>query len=105
MTAHNIAHKMKAPFRIFDTHKEVENLIKSGVKKKEAESIVNLVATSTAANLADLATKEQVHRLEEDMKGVKAEVKDIREEIKTYNRWIIGMMIAILGLLIKLAIK
>lgn len=54
----------------FDTHKAVERLIKKGVKKEQAEEIVQTVQESRGFDLNNLATKEQMNLIEKDIDNI-----------------------------------
>lgn len=70
---------------ILDTHKLVEEMIASGLKKKQAEVITAAISQSNN----DLVTKND---LELAISGLRND-----------NKWLKGLMFVIIGLLVKVA--
>lgn len=78
---------------LIDTHQVVEDIIKSGLKKNQAEIITRAINQSNEK----LATQVDISYVKNNM----ATQLDIIE-IKTELKWMRILMLAILGLLIKL---
>ena len=86
-----------------DTHTIIKELIVSGVKEREAETLVsNFVSKSEFLELErdrlGLATKVDINNIKEVM-ATKTDIAEIRIELK----WLKAAMIGIFGLLIKIA--
>jgi predicted nucleic acid-binding Zn-ribbon protein len=79
----------------FDTHKYIEFLIGKGLKKAQAESIVEVVSKSRDYDLSKLATKDQVKLVEATLRGeikeVKGEITTLREEIEGVKKEIMSV--------------
>ena len=73
----------------FDTHSAVKKLISAGVAEKQAEEIINVIRTSQDTDLSKLVSKEQFSLLERDFENfkdivaTKADISDLRTELKT----------------------
>ena len=86
-----------------DTHTIIKELIVSGVKEREVETLVsNFVSKSEFLELErdrlGLATKVDINNIKEVM-ATKTDIAEIRIELK----WLKAAMIGIFGLLIKIA--
>ena len=79
---------------LIDTHALIEELIGSGVNKKQAEIITKAINQSNN----DLATKVDINHIKENM-ATKSDIVEIKTELK----WMRILMLAVLGLLIKVA--
>jgi hypothetical protein len=77
-----------------DTHAAVKELTALGLAEAQAEGIVSLVGRGADANIANLATKDE---LRAEIAGVKA---DLRVEIANAKTDIIRWMLASQGLLL-----
>ncbi len=102
-----------------DTHKLFKELVASGMPKKQAEVVSN--ATLSSRNSDNLATKEQVGILEKEQFDIKTDLAVIKQTmatksdlaelkteiigeiigIKTNMKWVITLLLGILGVLIK----
>lgn len=81
---------------LIDTHALIEELIGSGVDKKQAEIITKAINQSNN----DLATKTDLKLAITEFKN---ELNEFRTETKTELKWMRILMLAVLGLLIKVA--
>lgn len=79
-----------------DTAKAIDNLVKNGVEEKQAKAIVDTFSLTQD----DLVSK---HDLDEAIREVKEEIKDLRFEMQErFNaqlKWMIGVFFAGFGLL------
>ena len=76
-----------------DTHKFVKSFTLTGMAENQAEAIVSAIVQSRDHDLSNLATKEQVLLLKEDIDSLKEEMKlyatkeqvaDLKEEMRLY---------------------
>ena len=106
---------------ILDTHEAVEKMVEAGASKKMAEAIVKTLNSSndnlaTKADLLQTKTElkaeisELKSELKEDIANLKTEFKgDIFAlkgeiiEMKNNFKWVMALMFAMLGLLVKIA--
>ena len=95
-----------------DTHTIIKELVHSGIKEKEAESLVsNFVSKSEFLTLEKdrlgLATKDDILILSKETKNdiqlLQSEIELLKSEIKTEQKWIKAAILGILGLLVKIA--
>ena len=86
---------------LIDTHALIEELIGSGVKKKQAEIITKAINQSNN----DLATKTDISHIKESIAYMKENMATTADvvEIKTELKWMRILMLSVLGLLIKIA--
>jgi len=77
---------------IIDTHRAIEKLLSAGNSKENSEVIVDLINSQED----HLATKGDVFRLEN-------EIEKIQIKIDIEFKWMRILMIAVLGLLIKIS--
>lgn len=92
---------MREPQMNFDTHKHIEFLMGRGLKKAQAEAIVEVINQSRGYDFSNLATKDQVSLVEVVLRG---EMKEMKEELKgeiqsaKYEtlKWIIPFLIGII---------
>ena len=87
---------------MLDTHKAVETLVAVwGDKKKYAEAIVDIINQK----YTELATKEDIKGLRKDMKimetGLRAEIGEVKSDIK----WLKGLMFVIAAMILGLWFK
>ena len=116
----NATRKLKQAFSIigghmFDTHKYILLLMSKGIKKEQAESIVQVVSASREMDMSKFATREQVEgikmqienlekrfdrfeiEIKQEMKDLRQEMKDLRQEIRVILRWVIGLVVSIIA--------
>jgi hypothetical protein len=91
-----------------DTHTIIKELIVSGVKEREAETLVsNFVSKSEFLELerdrSGLATKNDINLLQKDIELAKNEFNTSLVKIDIELKWLKAAMIGIFGLLIKIA--
>lgn len=91
-----------------DTHALFKELVASGMPKRQAEVVSH--ATLSGRNIDNLATKEQVGILEKEQFDIKTDLAVIKQtmatksdiaELKTDIKWIMVLLVGILGVLIK----
>ena len=95
----------------FDTHESIKYLVNAGIKENQAESIVQLLYRSRDYDFANLATKDQVNLLKEQINALekrmdsfatkdelKAEIASIKYDLlKWIIPFLIGIIIAIIA--------
>jgi len=91
-----------------DTHTIIKELIVSGVKEREAETLVsNFVSKSEFLELerdrSGLATKNDINLLQKDIELAKNEFNTSLVKIDIELKWLKAAMVGIFGLLIKIA--
>lgn len=113
----SIERKLKQPFGtmtnfMFDTHKYIKFLKSKGIKEAQAESIVQVVSESRDMDMSRVSTREQVENVKEQVEGLKERIDKIdnrldriEQEMKTSNRWIIGLILAVLTLMATILLK
>jgi len=113
-----------------DTHKAIERIIATGISKESAEAIVESVNTknddvATKADIYELrtelksdiskleqATKAEISELRTEVKTeiselrteVKAEISELRTEVTAINtnvKWLMAIVLALVGLLLR----
>lgn len=99
-----------------DTHTAVKNLIASGFTEKQSEAIIDIhkhtdcFATEEQVNLlekeqlgikTDLVVIKQTMATKSDLAELKTELKTEIKEIKTDIKWIMILLVAILGISMK----
>jgi hypothetical protein len=77
----------------FDTHALIESLIKDGIEKKQAESIVKAIQVSREFDMSNLATKADIIELKAATKN------DLLALENKLIYWIIGNSLAIIAIL------
>jgi len=99
---------MKVIMATIDTHTIIKELIVSGVKEREAETLVsNFVSKSEFLELerdrSGLATKNDINLLQKDIELAKNEFNTSLVKIDIELKWLKAAMVGIFGLLIKIA--
>jgi hypothetical protein len=111
----------------FDTHKYIKELEASGFPEEQAEVLIKSMLATRSYNAAQLATREQVERLEKELKQntreqVEKLEKEFKEELKKFAtreqlqaeiasvkydilKWIIPMFLGIIGMMVSIFIK
>ena len=73
----------------FNTHSVVKKLVAKGFIESQAEEIVDAILEGRNSDLSQLATKEQVAELRNEMKSdigkVRTEVTELKSEMRTSN--------------------
>jgi hypothetical protein len=82
-----------------DTHRTVKNLMASGIPEKQAEAIT--IAINTPSNLA---TKEDIRRLEGEMKLLEKDVRHVEEKVDKLGDRVGWMFIVLIGIIIEIAV-
>lgn len=103
---------------LLDTHKAVEELVASGLKKKQAEVITGVFSRlddqlATKSDIQSVKSeitnlKSDVSKLQTDVVGLKTDVAGLKEEvsgIKTDISWGRNLLFVILALVIGLWFK
>lgn len=92
---------------LIDTHKVVKEFIAVGLKENQAEAITHVISNideklATKADIARLESvnKADISRLES---GMKADISRLEDKIDINMKWLIGIGMAILLLLVKMA--
>jgi hypothetical protein len=95
-----------------DTHKAIERIISTGVSKETAEAIVDSVNTKND----DVATKADLYemrielksdinelrtKLETDIHELRTELKSEVSSINTNVKWLMAIVLALVGILLK----
>jgi hypothetical protein len=114
----------------FDTHKYIKTLMRQGMEEPQAESIVQIVSDSREFDLSRLATKDQLEIVKVQVEDVKERVGNLEGRVESLEervikfedrvdgrfarleqkvdvnlRWMIGLMVTVLGMLIHITMK
>ena len=77
--------------RTFDTLETVRFLEAAGIEREQAEAIVQAIGRDGEQNGATLATKYDIHRLENDIHRLEAQVAAKADRVDLYRAlWIQG---------------
>jgi hypothetical protein len=97
-------------YKTFDTHKYIKSLQESGFNEKQAEMLVKSLLESRDFDLSILATREQVSKIESNLEQKIIELKsELKESISSIKhdmlKWIVPMMLTIVGIAVGIALK
>ena len=92
--------RLKQPIiRMFDTHKYIKLFKSKGIKEQQAEVFIQAISDSLDMNISNLATKEQIADLSKRIDQLEKRI----EWLEQGQRWMIGIMLSILALVVKIA--
>jgi phenylalanyl-tRNA synthetase alpha subunit len=63
----------------FDTHKAVKKIFSKGIKPDVAEAIVETIQEVVTASYENLATKQELNEVKQE---IKQEIKEVKQELK-----------------------
>ncbi len=94
------------PVAAFDTHKYAKQLKQAGVSDEQVEAQVSALAEAMQSGSQDLATKNDILLIKQDIASVKQELKHeialLRQE-QTIIKWLLGITLTgVLGTLARL---
>ena len=100
---------------LIDTHQVVEDIIKSGLKKNQAEIITRAINQSNNNLVTKYDLKCSTEKLELKIDSVKVEIDSVRSEVSSVRsevgtlKWLIGLLFAlnitIIGLVLNITMS